>query len=559
MRILIVSGIWPPEVGGPASHGPEFGRFLTARGHRVRAVTTAGRAGPEDPGFPIVAARKDRPRLIRQPAVALTVLRAVEDAEVVYATSLYGRSALATTLRSTPLVIKLVNDPAYERAHRLGVFSGTLEAFQRPYRHPAVRALKRLRNLALSRAARLVIPSHYLAEIARGWGIGPHRIRVVPNPAPAIDGTASRTTLRKQLGLESPTFVFAGRLTPQKNLPLAISALRHVPQGALVVIGAGPSRDEVLRAVSDAGVGDRVTVKGALPRERAIEWMRAADASILPSEWENFPHAAVEALAAGTPVIATAVGGVRSSKRGSMESWFHLETPRRSARRWPLWLETVGYRQPCAPVPSQRPRATAGTPCTGRSRRSSSLRRRRPSPPPCPLAGLEGVEAVVASPKPGPPQGERLSVIERVAADPKPVAFIRLPPPRHQGERRREPRLLYNRPGEPGDVPWGSERIGEPPHLGPQPVLKHGSVPTHLLAHRVWIRDLPEIGMASRVSANLEPGMSREVRELGTVDEPELLNSSQPATSERSCLLSMQTDQTGADEEHGRHTSLLEQ
>jgi glycosyltransferase involved in cell wall biosynthesis len=310
MRILIVSGIWPPEVGGPASHGPEFGRFLTARGHRVRAVTTAGRAGPEDPGFPIVAARKDRPRLIRQPAVALTVLRAVEDAEVVYATSLYGRSALATTLRSTPLVIKLVNDPAYERAHRLGVFSGTLEAFQRPHRHPAVRALKRLRNLALSRAARLVIPSHYLAEIARGWGIGPHRIRVVPNPAPAIDGTASRTTLRKQLGLESPTFVFAGRLTPQKNLPLAISALRHVPQGALVVIGAGPSRDEVLRAVSDAGVGDRVTVKGALPRERAIEWMRAADASILPSEWENFPHAAVEALAAGTPVIATAVGGV---------------------------------------------------------------------------------------------------------------------------------------------------------------------------------------------------------------------------------------------------------
>jgi glycosyltransferase involved in cell wall biosynthesis len=80
---------------------------------------------------------------------------------------------------------------------------------------------------------------------------------------------------------------------------LAISALRHVPQGALVVIGAGPSRHEVLRAVSDAGGGDRATVKGALPRERAIEWMRAADASILPSEWENFPHAAVEAPSRG--------------------------------------------------------------------------------------------------------------------------------------------------------------------------------------------------------------------------------------------------------------------
>ena len=53
MEVLIVSGIWPPEVGGPASHGPEFGRFLVDRGHRVRAVTTTGaRAGPEDSGLP---------------------------------------------------------------------------------------------------------------------------------------------------------------------------------------------------------------------------------------------------------------------------------------------------------------------------------------------------------------------------------------------------------------------------------------------------------------------------------------------------------------------------
>jgi glycosyltransferase involved in cell wall biosynthesis len=51
-------------------------------------------------------------------------------------------------------------------------------------------------------------------------------------------------------------------------------------------------------------------MKGAVPRAAALEWMRAADAAVLSSDWENFPHAAVEALAAGTPVIATAVGGV---------------------------------------------------------------------------------------------------------------------------------------------------------------------------------------------------------------------------------------------------------
>ena len=50
---------------------------------------------------------------------------------MVYATGMYGRSALASRLRRVPLVIKLVSDPAYERARRLGLFSGTLEEFQR--------------------------------------------------------------------------------------------------------------------------------------------------------------------------------------------------------------------------------------------------------------------------------------------------------------------------------------------------------------------------------------------------------------------------------------------
>jgi glycosyltransferase involved in cell wall biosynthesis len=49
---------------------------------------------------------------------------------------------------------------------------------------------------------------------------------------------------------------------------------------------------------------------GPLPRDRVVELFRAADASVLSSSWENFPHTVVEALATGTPVIATAVGGV---------------------------------------------------------------------------------------------------------------------------------------------------------------------------------------------------------------------------------------------------------
>jgi glycosyltransferase involved in cell wall biosynthesis len=310
MEILIVSGIWPPEVGGPASHGPELGRFLRDRGHRVRAVTTVG--GPDylDPGFPVTATRKDRPLLSRQPAAALSVLRAAAGADVIYATGMYGRSALASALRRVPLVIKLVADPAYERARRLGFFTGTLEEFQRAPHRGGIRLLRLARRVTLARASRIITPSRYLAKTAGGWASPSPHLDVIPNPAPPIDRSESRHALRQRLGLRFPTFVFAGRLVPQKNLSLAISALRAVPEGSLVVIGDGPSRGEVERAVAEHGLGERVTVRGALPRAEAIDWLRAADAAILPSDWENFPHAAVEALAAETPMIATAVGGV---------------------------------------------------------------------------------------------------------------------------------------------------------------------------------------------------------------------------------------------------------
>ena len=58
------------------------------------------------------------------------------------------------------------------------------------------------------------------------------------------------------------------------------------------------------------GLADRVTFLGALPRRRVLELFRAADATILSSSWENFPHTVVEALAVGTPVLAMEAGGV---------------------------------------------------------------------------------------------------------------------------------------------------------------------------------------------------------------------------------------------------------
>ena len=77
-----------------------------------------------------------------------------------------------------------------------------------------------------------------------------------------------------------------------------------------MIAGEGPERTSLEAQSRELGIADRVAFLGALPREQIVELFHAADATILSSSWENFPHTVVEALAVGTPVLAMAVGGV---------------------------------------------------------------------------------------------------------------------------------------------------------------------------------------------------------------------------------------------------------
>jgi glycosyltransferase involved in cell wall biosynthesis len=299
MQIVFLTGIWPPDVGGPATHGPDFARFLRDRGHDVRVVTM-GDAEPTERPVPVETVARTRPFVVRYPLVALHGARAARSADVVYATATYAAAASASTLARRPLVAKLVSDPAFERARRYGLFDGRLEDFERASDR-RVRALRALRTASLRRARRVVVPSRYLAEIAGGWGLDRARIEVLVNPAPPPQEVAPAA-------LAPRTFVFVGRLTEQKALPVALDALERVPDARLVLVGDGPERSALERRA--APLGDRVTFLGALPREDALRQLAGARAALLSSAWENLPHAAVEALSVGTPVVATAVGGV---------------------------------------------------------------------------------------------------------------------------------------------------------------------------------------------------------------------------------------------------------
>jgi glycosyltransferase involved in cell wall biosynthesis len=133
---------------------------------------------------------------------------------------------------------------------------------------------------------------------------------VLPNPAPEPPVFGDRDELRRRFGLDGVALAFAGRLTAQKSLPLLLEAVARTEGVALAIAGEGPELDAVEAGVRRLGLGDRVRLLGPLSRDGVLELFHAADGTVLSSGWENFPHSVVESLAVGTPVVATAVGGV---------------------------------------------------------------------------------------------------------------------------------------------------------------------------------------------------------------------------------------------------------
>jgi D-inositol-3-phosphate glycosyltransferase len=152
----------------------------------------------------------------------------------------------------------------------------------------------------------------------------PARVEVVP---PGVDHQifhpGDRAVAKKSLDLDDrPVVLFVGRIQPLKGTELAVRAFARVaqldPRPILVVVGgpSGPDGPAELararQAAVDGGVADRVQFRPPVPHADLVDHYRAADVVLVPSRSESFGLVALEAAACGTPVVAAAVGGLRT-------------------------------------------------------------------------------------------------------------------------------------------------------------------------------------------------------------------------------------------------------
>lgn len=150
--------------------------------------------------------------------------------------------------------------------------------------------------------------SHALAQTASAIGFAQDRVMVIPN------GVDIRFFSPSPLEERGHLILFVGALSEIKGVTYLIASLPKVvarlPQYRLVIIGEGPLRDELLTLAHRLGVEGHVEFLGSQPPAQVRQWMRRARLFVLPSREEGLGVVLLEALASGTPCVASDVGGI---------------------------------------------------------------------------------------------------------------------------------------------------------------------------------------------------------------------------------------------------------
>ena len=170
---------------------------------------------------------------------------------------------------------------------------------------------RRLIRGAIRDAAALISVSAALKAALVELGAPPGKVTVLRN---GVDTTLfrppdDREAARRALGLCGPTLISVGLLIERKGHHHVIEAMRQLPEFGLLIVGEGPDHARLAGLIERHGLGGRVRLLGPRPHAELPSLYGAADALVLASSREGWANVLLEAMACGTPVVASNIPG----------------------------------------------------------------------------------------------------------------------------------------------------------------------------------------------------------------------------------------------------------
>jgi glycosyltransferase involved in cell wall biosynthesis len=306
--VLLVTNIFPPQIGGPATFIDRLGHSLAGRGHDVSVVCSSSETRDiRDAQRPFTVQRvsvasRERYEVLVRLRLALEMTRH----RLVFVNGLERYVAEVNRALRRRYVLKIVGDTVWETARNRGLTTLSIDEFQvNAHSQRQFAADIAMRNAWVNAARHVVVPSEYLRRLVEGWGIASDRITVVRN---GTDSTAAVASCRRTAA-QRLRVLFVGRLTNWKGVETLLLAARELPMVELEIAGDGPEWPHLVALSAQLGLDDRVVFSGRLPADDVRRAMDRAHVLVLTSLYEGLSHTVLEAMAAGVPCIVSARGG----------------------------------------------------------------------------------------------------------------------------------------------------------------------------------------------------------------------------------------------------------
>ena len=304
MRILITTGLYPPDIGGPATYSKFLAEKLPAFGHNVIVL-------------PFGNVRKYWP-IIRHIVFFFLVIRRGSAADVIYAQDTISvglPSAFANVFLRKKFLVRVPGDHVWEQGTARFGIGEPLElfpAFSWKW-HPYLIFLRLLQGFVVRSADSLVIPSKYMERIVKTWGVDSKKVVHIYNGVEQLEDTGNKAVLRGLLRFQGKLIISVGRLVAWKGFSELIALMpelkKQFPDLKLLIAGGGPLFSNLEQEAESLGLHDDVIFTGELERDVLLRYIRIADVFVLNSRYEGLSHQILEVMTVGVPVVTTNIGG----------------------------------------------------------------------------------------------------------------------------------------------------------------------------------------------------------------------------------------------------------
>ncbi len=312
MRIVIAAGIFPPDIGGPATYAAALADYLSVRGHTV-AVICYGAERHDDVDTPYTVHRVPRGRVFITYGKYLVALwKLALRADCIYAQGPVAggiQSFLVSRLLARPYAVKVTGDYAWEQAVVRYKSTVSIDAFQRTSKGIplSIRVIRLLQRWVVRHADQVVVPSAYLRTMVLGWRAPEKSVAVIFNAVPMAHAHEG-----SRPGINGPLVLSVGRLVPWKGFSELIKLWPRVLsrlQAKLIIVGDGPQRSLLETIIEKMHLQSSCLLVGRKAARELAHYYSAADLFVLNSGYEGFSHTVLEAQAHGVVVAASRAGG----------------------------------------------------------------------------------------------------------------------------------------------------------------------------------------------------------------------------------------------------------